>query len=639
MRHTTFRPVQWNSFRPFLMETRITQNLARLSRLPSFVSLPAESPRYVTYKNKQKLLRASGIVTKHVLLSFRSKNMFVKLMETTIKLIPLLVVFSKVSSAEKCDSPLGILIPDNQWSASSTVDYASFGAYHGRMNNSPDTVGWCSSTVKEEKAFIEVDLGRNMHVSALSTVGVLVKNDSTGNFSFMYVSQYFLAYKRDGDLKWRRYHRNDVSVTLIKTNDSRVHKHHLQTPRIARHVRLVLDQGVGDRWCLKLEIHGCSWTKHDGLVSYRISQGNIRQNLPGWNSLRDNGYDGTRLSFGKKIGVLYRGLGQLTDGVIGRNADWNDTDNPNWIDWIGWQDSKTVDPTVTFEFSSLRKFSSVHFHVLNLPGHHEKMLFSKVVLSFSRDGEYFAWKTIYEPSMAKRTALGDKAVWIEVNLDGNIGNHVTCEFVYYGWWVLISEVEFESEVTIDHIPETEPNFQPGITTTANTLDNEINTTDRIVVEETSFDEASDGSWDTVLTGCLAAAGVIGALLLCVLAVLIWRRRSRRTRAAEQDLDNRPIRIINPSKKNSLNRRNDPGAQQIRFERLKMLGRGMDEDEDDEEEEMDLMMEKCNLNNARLLMGDQDISKNLRPQSREISLEEEKAEVLAEMRKVSESSDD
>lgn len=29
---------------------------------------------------------------------------------------------------------------------------------------------------------------------------------------------------------------------------------------------------------------------------------------------------------------------------------------------------------------------------------------------------------------------------------------------------------------------------------------------------------------------------------------------------------------------------------------------MDEDEDDEVEEMDLMMEKCNLNNVRLLMG-------------------------------------
>ena len=182
----------------------------------------------------------------------------------------------------------------------------------------------------------------------------------------------------------------------------------------------------------------------DGLISYRISQGNLRKNMPGWKYLRDNGYDGTRLSFGTKVGVLYHGLGQLTDGVIGRNADWNDTGNINWIDWIGWQDSLTADPTVTFEFSSLRKFSCVRFHVLNLPGHHEKMLFSKVVLSFSRDGEYFAWKTIFEPSMGKRTALSNRAFWIKVNLDGNIGKYVTCDFLYYGWWVLISEVEFES---------------------------------------------------------------------------------------------------------------------------------------------------------------------------------------------------
>ena len=53
-----------------------------------------------------------------------------------------------------------------------------------------------------------------MRVTAISTIGVRVKNASTGDYSFMYVSQYFLAYKREGDKKWRRYHRNDVSVTV-----------------------------------------------------------------------------------------------------------------------------------------------------------------------------------------------------------------------------------------------------------------------------------------------------------------------------------------------------------------------------------------------------------------------------------------
>ena len=40
-----------------------------------------------------------------------------------------------------------------------------------------------------------------------------------------------------------------------------------------------------------------------------------------------------------------------------------------------------------------------------------------------------------------------------------------------------------------------------------------------------------------------------------------------------------------------------------------------------------------------LSADENAARNLRPQSREISLEEEKAAVLSEMRKVSESSDE
>jgi len=41
----------------------------------------------------------------------------------------------------------------------------------------------------------------------------------------------------------------------------------------------------------------------------------------------------------------------------------------------------------------------------------------------------------------------------------------------------------------------------------------------------------------------------------------------------------------------------------------------------------------------ILSADGDAGRNLRPQSREISLEEEKSEVLAEMRKISESSNE
>ena len=110
--------------------------------------------------------------------------------------------------------------------------------------------------------------------------------------------------------------------------------------------------------------------------------------------------------------------------------------------------------------------------------------------------------------------------------------------------------------------------------------------------ESSKDMASDDPWNRALIAGLAA-GVVGALMLCALAVLICRRRKRRTRA-EEIFDRNPIRIVNPSKKNSLNRRNDPGAA-MRFDKLRMLEKG-DEEEEDEEEAMGSLSEKCNLNN-------------------------------------------
>ena len=126
--------------------------------------------------------------------------------------------------------------------------------------------------------------------------------------------------------------------------------------------------------------------------------------------------------------------------------------------------------------------------------------------------------------------------------------------------------------------------------------------------ESSKEITSEDEWNIVLIAGLAA-GVVGAILLCALAVLILRRRKRRTRA-EETFNRNPIRIINPSKKNSLNRRNDPGAA-MRLEKLKMLEKG--EDEEDDEEEMGLMLEKCNMNNIRnmglredFLKGEQNI---------------------------------
>ena len=51
-------------------------------------------------------------------------------------------------------------------------------------------------------------------------------------------------------------------LQLIKVNSSESHKQELLTPRIARYIRLVIVDVVGENLCLKMEVHGCPWTKH-----------------------------------------------------------------------------------------------------------------------------------------------------------------------------------------------------------------------------------------------------------------------------------------------------------------------------------------------------------------------------------------
>lgn len=56
------------------------------------------------------------------------------------------------------------------------------------------------------------------------------------------------------------------------------------------------------------------------------------------------------------------------------------------------------------------------------------MLFSKVILLFFKDGEYFFWKIIYEFSMIMRLFRSNRVFWIEVNFDGYVGKDVICDF-------------------------------------------------------------------------------------------------------------------------------------------------------------------------------------------------------------------
>ncbi|KAK3736098.1 hypothetical protein QZH41_003542 [Actinostola sp. cb2023] len=150
-----------------------------------------------------------------------------------------------------------------------------------------------------------------------------------GEYDVSHVSKFYLAYKRNNDeiWRWRQYRENEVTVTVFENNETITNRHTLLSPHIARYVRLVAVKSLTNRACFKVELYGCPWTKQEGLVSYRVSQGNGRADGPGLGDLRDVGYDGRRLAYGTKRGVLSGGLGQLVDGELGMNVPWNDTNN------------------------------------------------------------------------------------------------------------------------------------------------------------------------------------------------------------------------------------------------------------------------------------------------------------------------
>ena len=91
-----------------------------------------------------------------------------------------------------------------------------------RLNRLPRTSGWCSSAAKEKRAYLEVDLGANMRVSAVSSMGVMVKNATTGSFTHMFVSQFFLIYRRDGSNRSRHYRGDEMSVTVRAAQGARL---------------------------------------------------------------------------------------------------------------------------------------------------------------------------------------------------------------------------------------------------------------------------------------------------------------------------------------------------------------------------------------------------------------------------------
>lgn len=193
----------------------------------------------------------------------------------------------------------------------------------------------------------------------------------------------------------------------------------------------------------------------EGIVSYTIPMG---ERFSTTVDLSDKTYDG-----GRDDSTLHDGLGQLTDGVEGRDnfkAEYS-TSLGQGYEWVGWRnDSPHSNPLeMVFEFDSVRNFSEAYFHCNN---QHTKdvSLFSLAKFWFSVGGRWY----LEEPLVFKNmhNPLPEKARNVTIRLHHKIGRFVKVHLSYRSGWILLSEVAFSSQPAEGNFTEEEEPIAPPV---------------------------------------------------------------------------------------------------------------------------------------------------------------------------------
>ncbi|XP_031467703.1 epithelial discoidin domain-containing receptor 1-like, partial [Phasianus colchicus] len=243
--------------------------------------------------------------------------------------------------------------------------------------------------------------------------------------------------------------------------------------------------------CLRLELYGCPWDA--GLLSYTAPRGHTMSLHPTTIVLNDSTYDGD--SAGP---LLYGGLGQLADGVLGLDDFTRSRERRLWpgYDYVGWRRPPGPQPHVEleFEFEQLRMFRAMKVHCNNMRTRGVS-IFTAVECSFKHSLDA-PWEPPDAPHHPEGTIGDPRARWVTVPLGGRRGRFVRCRFFFAGEWMLFSEVNF---VSGGWRPPWEPKAgQP-------------------VAKE-------DHSHTSILIGCLVA---IILLLLAVIVLILWRHHWRK----------------------------------------------------------------------------------------------------------------
>ncbi|XP_032703060.1 epithelial discoidin domain-containing receptor 1 isoform X3 [Lontra canadensis] len=446
---------------------------------------------------------------------------------TSLPLVLLLLLLVATGDADmkghfdpaKCRYALGMqdrTIPDGDISASSSWS-DSTAARHSRLESSDGDGAWCPAgpVFPKEEEYLQVDL-RRLHLVAL----VGTQGRHAGGLGKEFSPSYRLRYSRDGHrwMAWRD--RWGQEVILGNEDPGGVVLKDLGPPMVARLVRFYPRADRVMSVCLRVELYGCLWK--DGLLSYTAPVGQTMY-LSEAVHLNDSTYDGhTTHAVG---GLLYGGLGQLADGVVGLDDFRKSQELRVWpgYDYVGWSNHSFPAGYVEmeFEFDRLRAFQAMQVHCNNmhtlgarLPG--------GVECRFKR-GPAMAWEG--EPVRhALGGSLGDpRARAVSVPLGGRVGRFLQCRFLFAGPWLLFSEISFISDVMNDSSPALGGTFPPAPwwppgppPTNFSSLELEPRGQQPVAKAE--------GSPTAILIGCLVA---IILLLLLIIALMLWRLHWRR----------------------------------------------------------------------------------------------------------------
>ncbi|XP_030897028.1 epithelial discoidin domain-containing receptor 1 isoform X8 [Mirounga angustirostris] len=419
----------------------------------------------------------------------------------------------------KCRYALGMqdrTIPDGDISASSSWS-DSTAARHSRLESSDGDGAWCPAgpVFPKEEEYLQVDL-RRLHLVAL----VGTQGRHAGGLGKEFSPSYRLRYSRDGHrwMDWRD--RWGQEVILGNEDPGGVVLKDLGPPMVARLVRFYPRADRVMSVCLRVELYGCLWK--DGLLSYMAPVGQTMY-LSEAVHLNDSTYDGhTTHAVG---GLLYGGLGQLADGVVGLDDFRKSQELRVWpgYDYVGWSNHSFPGGYVEmeFEFDRLRAFQAMQVHCNNMHTLGARLP-AGVECRFKR-GPAMAWEG--EPVRhALGGSLGDpRARAVSVPLGGRVGRFLQCRFLFAGPWLLFSEISFISDVVNDSSPALGGTFPPAPwwppgppPTNFSSLELEPRGQQPVAKAE--------GSPTAILIGCLVA---IILLLLLIIALMLWRLHWRR----------------------------------------------------------------------------------------------------------------